>query len=235
MKWAILLGIICMGKGFETDSFTTTDGKSLEITFIKHGSLAICFDGHPIYIDPVSAYADYSTLPKADVILITHEHHDHFDPQAIAALATPHTRIITNKAVQQLLGKGKIMQNGDKWQIENWMEIQAFPAYNTSPEREIYHPRGRDNGFILALGGTRIYIAGDTEDIPEMQQAGPIDIAFLPVNQPYTMTVPQAARAARMIKPHILYPYHYGETPILQLKEELKNDQDIDVRIRQLQ
>lgn len=235
MKWAILLGIMCMGKGFETDSFTTTDGKSLEITFIKHGSLAICFDGHPIYIDPVSAYADYSTLPKADVILITHEHHDHFDPQAITALATPHTRIITNKAVQQLLGKGKIMQNGDKWQIENWMEIQAVPAYNTSPEREIYHPRGRDNGFILAFGGTRIYIAGDTEDIPEMQQAGPIDIAFLPVNQPYTMTVPQAARAARMIKPHILYPYHYGETPILQLKEELKNDQDIDVRIRQLQ
>lgn len=235
MKWGIILGILFMGKNFETDSFIATNGKSLEITFIKHGSLAFNFDGHRIYIDPVSTYADYSKFPKADLIIITHEHHDHFDPLAIAALEKPDTRIITNSAVQQMLGKGEVMKNGDELQIEDWIGLQAVPAYNTTPGREIYHPRGRDNGFILTLGGIRTYIAGDTEDIPEMQQMEPIDIAFLPVNQPYTMTIPQAVQAARMIRPHIFYPYHYGDTPVGQLKEELQNDKAIDVRIRQLQ
>lgn len=235
MSWIILLGVMLMGVKFESDHFVTKDGKDLEITFIKHASLMLNFDGYKIYVDPVSDYADYSQFPKADLILITHEHRDHFDPKAIALLETPNTCIVTNLAVQKKLGRGMMMKNGDELRPLEWIELQAVPAYNTTPGREVYHPRGRDNGFVLTLGGTRIYIAGDTEDIPEMQQLGPIDVAFLPVNQPYTMTVSQAARAARIIEPKILYPYHYGETSIELLKEELQPEKGIEVRVRQLQ
>ena len=114
------------------------------------------------------------------------------------------------------------------------MTIEAVPAYNTTPGREKYHPRHRDNGYILTLGGTRIYISGDTEDIPELADLKDIDIAFLPVNQPYTMTVQQAVHAAEMFSPKILYPYHYGDTKVEEIKEKLKNS-NIDVRIREMQ
>mgnify|MGYP000205328422 CR=1 FL=1 len=113
-------------------------------------------------------------------------------------------------------------------------EDRAVPAYNTTPGRDKYHPRHRDNGYILTFDGLRVYIAGDTEDIPEMKDLKDIDIAFLPVNQPYTMTVPQAAKAAKMFSPKILYPYHYGDTKIGELKDALKGS-GIDVRIRELQ
>ncbi len=127
------------------------------------------------------------------------------------------------------------MKNGDKLIPTDYLTLEAVPAYNTTAGREMYHPKHRDNGYILTLGGTRIYVAGDTEDIPEMAALGDIDIAFIPVNQPYTMTIDQAVNAARMIKPAILYPYHYGETDVTQLKKRLVSDKAIDVRIRQLQ
>ena len=220
---------------FESDTFETRSGKTLQITFIKHASLILAFDGKYIYVDPVSDYADFSQLPKADVILITHEHADHLDPKAIAALEKPGTVLITNASSQAKLGKGIILKNGDSLQPVPWLHLEAVPAYNTTPDRMMYHPKNRDNGYVLTLGDERIYIAGDTEDIPEMKKLKAIDIAFLPVNQPYTMTVPQAANAAKMFKPHILYPYHYSNTDIIQLKEALKDLPEIEVRIRQLQ
>ncbi len=219
---------------FEKDTFNV-NGKVLEITFIKHSSLIFSYDGHEIYIDPVSQYADYSQLPKADLILITHEHGDHFDVKAIEQLEGTNTRIILNPASQQKIGKGEAIKNGDKLAVDSYLNIEAVPAYNTTPDREMYHPRHRDNGYILTFGSMRIYVAGDTEDISEMTSFGSIDIAFLPVNQPYTMTPEQAANAARRVKPSILYPYHYGNTEIEELSALLKNDKDIDVRIRQLQ
>ena len=231
----MMTGGITGEQKFESDSFTTKEGKPLQITFIKHGSLLLQFDGHTIYIDPVSDYADYAKLPKADLILVTHEHGDHLDPRAIAKIEQPSTILIANAASQEKLGQGKVMKNGEQLQPLPWIDILAVPAYNTTPGREKFHPRHRDNGYVLTLGGTRIYIAGDTEDIPEMKQLKNIDIAFLPVNQPYTMTVPQAVHAAKMINPRILYPYHYGETAIEQLKKELEGQPKIDVRIRQLQ
>ena len=127
------------------------------------------------------------------------------------------------------------MKNGDSLTPVPWLKLEAVPAYNTTPDRVKYHPKNRDNGYILTLGGNRIYIAGDTEDIPELKQLKAIDIAFLPVNQPYTMTVPQAVHAAKMFNPRILYPYHYSDTDIKQLEEGLKNTPEIEVRIRQLQ
>ncbi len=220
---------------FESDIIDTRDGKTLKITFIKHGSLLLDYDGMVVYVDPVSEYADYTQMPKADVILITHEHGDHLDVKAIAAVEKEGTCMVTNAASALKLGKGTVMANGDKLKPEPWLALEAVPAYNTTEGREKYHPRGRDNGYVLLIGGTRIYIAGDTEDIPEMAGLKDIDIAFLPVNQPYTMTVPQAATAARMFKPRILYPYHYGDTEIAGLKDALKNEPEIEVRIRALQ
>lgn len=222
-------------QNFEIDSFTTKNGKNLNITFFKHASLLLDYEGKKIFVDPVSEYADYTRQPKADFILITHEHPDHFDPKAIAALETEETSIVTNPACQKMLGKGLAMKNGEVIQLAPDMRIEATPAYNTTPGREVYHPKDRDNGYILTLDGTRIYIAGDTEDIPEMEQIKDIDIAFLPVNQPYTMTPAQAIRAAKIIRPHILYPYHYGDTDINQVKDGLKNEPEIEVRIRALQ
>ena len=186
-------------------------------------------------IDPVSDYADFTQQPKADYILITHEHHDHFDTKAIAAIETPDTKIIANPNCQKMLDKGQAMKNGDILQIRPEIKLEAVPAYNTTPGRDKFHPKGRDNGYILTVGGTRIYIAGDTEDIPEMKQIKNIDIAFLPVNQPYTMTPEQAIQSAKTIQPHILYPYHYGDTNINEVKDGLKNEKEIEVRIRALQ
>ena len=171
---------------------------------------------------------------KELTILITHEHGDHLDPKAIQAVEKSDTEIIANENSQKKLGKGKVLKNGDTDTSISYMKIEAVPAYNTTPGRDKYHPRHRDNGYILTFDGLRVYIAGDTEDIPEMKDLKDIDIAFLPVNQPYTMTVPQAAKAAKMFSPKILYPYHYGDTKIGELKDALKGN-GIDVRIRELQ
>jgi L-ascorbate metabolism protein UlaG (beta-lactamase superfamily) len=157
---------------------------------------------------------DYATFPKANIILITHEHKDHFDREAIHQIRTPATAIYVNQAVFGHFKNGLVMRNGDKVQYADDISIEAVPAYNTTPGREQFHPKGRDNGYILTLDGLRIYIAGDTEDIPEMADIKDIDIAFLPCNQPYTMTVDQVVNAAKIIKPKILFPYHYNDTPV---------------------
>lgn len=220
---------------FEKDSFKTKEGDVLSIHFIKHGTLMLTYRGAVIHIDPVSSYADYSKLPKADILLITHEHGDHLDKKAIELIEKGDTKLIANESSVKILAKGVSVKNGDKLTPTDYLTLEAVPAYNTTPGREMYHPKYRDNGYILTLGGTRIYVAGDTEDIPEMAALGDIDIAFIPVNQPYTMTIDQAENAARMIKSAILYPYHYGETDVTQLKKRLISDKSIDIRIKQLQ
>lgn len=231
---SLFMASLASASNFASDSFKTKSGKELTITFIKHGSLMLTYDNHSIQVDPVSEYADYTTFPKADIILITHEHGDHLDPKAIQAVEKNSTEIIANENSQKKLGKGKVLKNGDTDTSISYMKIEAVPAYNTTPGRDKYHSRHRDNGYILTFDGLRVYIAGDTENIPEMKDLKDIDIAFLPINQPYTMTVPQAAKAARMFSPKILYPYHYGDTKIGELKDALKGS-GIDVRIRELQ
>lgn len=222
-------------QNFEQDSFKTKKGKVLKIIFFKHASLLFDFDGTKIYIDPVSEYANYSLLPKADILIITHEHHDHFDLKAISAIKNEQTKIIANPACHEILKQGDGMKNGDVIQLDKEIKIEAVPAYNTTPGRDKFHPKGRDNGYILTLDGTRIYIAGDTEDIPELEKIKDIDIAFLPVNQPYTMTPKQAIRATEIIQPRILYPYHYGDTDINKVKDGLNNRKSTEVRIREMQ
>ena len=199
---ACLMALGCQAQQ-QTDEFTTKSGKKVRFTCIKHASIQINYNGLEIQVDPVGKgmkpETDYSQFPKADIILVTHEHHDHFDSDAIAQLTKASTKIYLNPAVHKMFGSGKALKNGDKVKIANDITIEAVPAYNTTPGREQFHPKGRDNGYILTLDGMRIYIAGDTEDIPEMANIKDISIAFLPCNQPYTMTIEQAANAAKII------------------------------------
>ncbi|MHC1706379.1 MAG: MBL fold metallo-hydrolase [Bacteroidales bacterium] len=214
----------------DNDIIETTAG-SVKIHFLGHASLMLEFKGKTIYVDPWAKHTDFSNKPKADLILITHEHQDHLDQQAIAMISVQQTEIICNPAVKNIIGKGFSLKNGEH-NIWNDINIEAVPAYNTTAGREKFHPKGRDNGYILNIGDKRIYIAGDTEDIPEMKSLGKIDIAFLPMNQPYTMTPDQVVHAVSLLKPEILYPYHTTLEDTAKLSEMMAANKAIDLRIR---
>lgn len=227
---SLIIVINCMNAqtSYPVETLTTKDGKKINITLFKHASLAIEYEGLEIYVDPVTKVGDtqidYTSMPKADYILVTHEHWDHLDPVAIEELSKPDTQIILNATSEKQLGKGTIMANNQTMELKDGIILESVPAYNTTPGREKFHPKGNGNGYILTIDGTRIYIAGDTEDISEMSEIKNIDLAFLPVNQPYTMTIDQAEKAALTIKPKILIPYHFSDTPIEQLKQKLDKD-----------
>ena len=231
---------------YEVDVFQTKSGKTIRFHALMHGSIRMEYDGKEIEIDPVrqlrEKVVDYSAMPKADYIFVTHEHQDHFDQEAIRQLTKESTILITNKRCGDMLGYGTIMANGDNLQIADDFSVEAVPAYNTTEANKKFHPKGRDNGFILTIDGLRIYIAGDTEDIPEMMEQQTqgdarksafkdIDVAFLPCNQPFTMTPEQLVRVAKIIKPKVLFPYHYGDTDVRGIPEMLK-DEGVEVRIR---
>ena len=225
---------------YPVETLITKSDKPIDITLLKHASLAIAYDGKEIYVDPVTKIGgtviDYTSLPKADYILVTHEHGDHLDPNAIQELTKPGSEIILNETSRKQLGEGEAISNFQTLQLGDNILLEAVPAYNTTPGREKFHPKGNGNGYILNIDGVRIYIAGDTEDIPEMADIKNIDLAFLPVNQPYTMTIDQAEKAALTIKPKILIPYHYSNTHIEELKQRLdKDNSGIDVRIRPME
>lgn len=244
MKKIILSLLVMMGLALSThaaqrtDEFTTKSGKKVVMHCIKHASIRIQYDGLEIYVDPVGMNikpeTDFSQLPKANLMLITHEHPDHFDREAIAAVHTPVTTTYMNQAVFNLYHNGIVLKNGQSIDYREDIKVEAVPAYNTTEGREQFHPKGRDNGYVLTLDGLRIYIAGDTEDIPEMAELKDIDVAFLPCNQPYTMTVDQLVKAAKIIKPRVLFPYHYGQTVINRAVMMLVGT-GIDVRIRDYQ
>lgn len=220
---------------YEVDSFTTKSGKTVKFHALVHASIRIEYDGKEIMIDPVTKLGgktiDYTAMPKADYIFVTHEHHDHLDQEAIKQLTGDKTQLVTNQRCAEMLGYGQVMANGDVLQLSDDIRLEAVPAYNTTEGHLQFHPKGRDNGFILTLDGLRIYIAGDTEDIPEMAEIKDIDIAFMPCNQPYTMTVEQLINAARIVKPKVLFPYHYGQTDVSDIPSRLKF-MGIEARIR---
>ena len=220
---------------YEVDTFTTKNGKTVKFHALVHASIRIEYDGKEIQIDPVAKLGEktinYAAMPKADYIFITHEHHDHLDTTAINMLTGENTQLITNQRCADMLGYGTVMANGDTLQIADDFTVEAVPAYNTTEEHLQFHPKGRDDGFILTLDGLRIYIAADTEDIPEMAEIKDIDVAFMPCNQPYTMTPEQLINAARMVKPKVLFPYHYGQTDVSGIPSQLEAD-GVEVRIR---
>lgn len=236
---------LCSQFGGELDSFEAGKGVTADIFSIKHGSLAAHIGGKWFYFDPVTAAAqpatDYTDLPKADYIFITHGHGDHLDPAAIAQLLKEGTKIICNPASAEKVAAIEVeginapviaaLANGESFATAEGWKIDAVPAYNIAEEKQNFHPKGEGNGYVLTVNDFSLYVAGDTEEIEELSQLKDIDVAFLPCNLPFTMTPEQCATAAKMFSPKVLFPYHYGETEIQQLAD-LLSDTDIEVRIR---
>ena len=232
-----LTALVMTYKGFsqnypEFDRINTSVG-NVELHFIGHGSLMFKVNGFTIYIDPVKSSGDYRFLPKADLILVTHDHYDHLDVQLINELKKEETIVLTNEKSTEQIGWAVPMADGDRQEI-NDIVIEAVPAYNivnVQTSGEPFHPKGVGVGYILTIGGTKFYVAGDTENTPEMKTLNNIEVAFLPMNLPYTMTPEMVADAAKAFKPIILYPYHYGETNTNEIVNLMK-DSGVEIRIR---
>jgi len=190
----------------------TTFADVFTYTQIKHSTFVLQSDRTTVYVDPVGEAADFSGFPVPDLILITHIHKDHLAPDLVAALKQGKTKVMAPPSVVEQLGYGIAISNGDTTEILG-IGIEAIPAYNTTAERLKFHPKGRDNGYVLSKKGVRLYISGDTEDVPEMRSLEDIDIAFVCMNLPFTMTVEQAASAVNDFKPGIVIPYHYRGKP----------------------
>ena len=221
--------------GFESE-FLDRSPTSPEITFIGHGTLMFRQGATVIHVDPWGQLADYGKLPKADLVLITHEHRDHLDLQAIEAVRKDTTVIVAPETAAKQIKGAVVMKNGD---VKTFLGIpvEAVPAYNLVHMRSPgnpYHPKGAGNGYVITFKDKRVYIAGDTENTPEMKAMKDIYAAFLPMNLPFTMTPEMAADAARAFRPKILYPYHFGETDVQKLVTLLKDEKGIEVRIRKM-
>lgn len=219
----------------EEDIIKTSDG-DLKITFVGHGTLMFTFGGKVIHVDPTSQEADYSKMPKADLIMVTHEHGDHLDTKAIGVIRKEDTEIVLTEICARDVKGGVVMKNGDEKTVAG-LKIEAVPAYNIINKRQggqPFHPKGVGNGYIIAFGDKRVYVAGDTENTPEMKKLKDIDITFLPMNLPYTMTPEMVADAAKAFRPKIVYPYHFGNTDTSQLVKLLAEEKDIEVRIRDM-
>ncbi|MCK4762726.1 MAG: MBL fold metallo-hydrolase [Candidatus Aminicenantes bacterium] len=232
---ALVFSISAGNGSFEKDVIKTEKG-DLIITLVGHGTLMFEFDGKVIHVDPVGRVADYSKLPKADLVLVTHHHGDHLDADVLEQIKKEKTVIIATEKCTEKFSACKIMKNGDT-QTACGFKIEAVPAYNIVNKRssgDPYHVKSEGNGYIIIFAGKRVYVAGDTENTPEMKALKNIDIAFLPMNLPYTMTPEMVADAARAFRPGILYPYHYGSTDTAKLVELLKGEKDIEVRIRRI-
>ncbi len=241
MYWIFLLVFMLVAttaiakQQFQTDTIKTSGG-DLEITFIGHGTLMFNYGGKIFHVDPWGKLADYTELPKADVIILTHEHPDHLDPAAIKKIRTKNTVVVLTETCAQTVPGGLIMHNGDTKEVDG-VKIEAVPAYNIVHMRAPgvpYHPKGVGNGYIFTFGDKRVYVAGDTENTPEMENLKSIDVAFLPMNLPYTMTPEMVADAAKAFKPKVLYPYHTGDTDLSKLTNLMKGVQGIDVRLRSM-
>ena len=205
-------------------------GGTVDINCISHGSISVTYKDYIIQIDPVGGRnADYSSFQKADLILITHEHGDHLNKETIEMLTKDDTRLIANGKSQAQLGYGEVMANGQSVTVGKGITVEATPAYNTTEGRAQSHPKGNGNGYLLTLGGLRVFVSGDIE---EYAQLNDIDVAFLSANQPYTMTVEQCIHAAQVIKPKVLVPYHLSNTDMQAIKDGLEGS-GIDVRLHE--
>lgn len=225
------LSIVCFifGTFFPVNSLAND---SLVIHNLGHASVMFEYKGKVIHIDPRASESDYSKLPDADVICITHGHGDHYDLNAINLIDKTGAIMVLTQAVKDLntyKGETRVMKNGDSINIDG-IAIEAVPAYNIVTGNEtLFHPKGVGNGYILTFNNLRVYLAGDTHKIPEMAEMD-VDIAFIPMNLPYTMTPEMAADAAKALHPKIVYIYHYGSSDLDALRTLLK-DEPMEIRI----
>jgi L-ascorbate metabolism protein UlaG (beta-lactamase superfamily) len=226
---------------FEEDVIQTSGG-DLKITSVGHASVMFTFGGKVIHVDPVSDLADYSLLPKADLILVTHEDGDHLDRRAVKMLSSDKTTLIVCPNCSLYLPAGRIMINGETDTVAGF-KVEAVPAYNIfgrGGNGKPYTPRGSANGYILTFGNKRVYVAGVTESIPEMQKFRPIDVAFLPLNETgrglalRTMNPSMFSDAVAALQPKILFPYNYGSNDPKGFAGLVKNQQGIDLRLRDM-
>jgi L-ascorbate metabolism protein UlaG (beta-lactamase superfamily) len=228
-RTTVLAGFISLVFSHGALIYGSAGKDTFSIHYLGQSALYFEYKDLVIHVDCYSSYANYDTLPDADLILITHDHSDHYDVTALNKIKTDSTLMICTQTVKNkgtYSGVIQVMNNGDSLFLKG-ITIKAVPAYNTT---STFHAKGVGNGYVITLGEKRIYIAGDTELIPEMSGLGVIDIAFLPMNLPYTMTVAMAADAAKTIKPAILYIYHYGTSDTASLRNSLR-DQNMVVRI----
>jgi len=235
ISFLLMTALVSAQSPFETDLIKTSGG-DLKITFIGHGTLMFTYAGKVIHVDPYGKLADFSKLPKADLILLTHEHPDHLDLEALGKVRTDKTKLILTEICGQKVKGGEVMKNGDV-KVVDGLKVEAVPAYNLVHKRDTgqpFHPKGNGNGYVITFGDKKVYVAGDTENVPEMKALTSIDVAFLPMNLPYTMTPEMVADAAKAFKPKILYPYHTGETDLSKLTALLKGVPDMDVRLRKM-
>lgn len=179
---------------------------------VHHASIVLETPAGVLYVDPVGDAAEYEAFPAADLVLVTHQHGDHYNEDVLRAVKGD-APMIVNPAVMDMLpddlkANTSAMANGDTAMLPG-LQLDAIPAYNTTPGKEKFHPQGRDNGYVLTMGDFRIYISGDTEDIPEMRALTDVDLAFVCMNLPFTMAVAAAADAVRELRPTNVYPYHY--------------------------
>jgi L-ascorbate metabolism protein UlaG (beta-lactamase superfamily) len=212
------------------ETFSTSAG-NLQLTPIQHASLLIQAGGKVLYIDP--AQGSYDGLPQADYILITDIHGDHLAPPVINKLKKADTVIVAPKAVAAQVAAAKVVSNGEKTTLGPFA-VEAIPMYNLTrgpSAGQLYHDKGRGNGYIVTYGGKRFYFSGDTEAIPEMKALKNIDVAFVCMNLPYTMTPQEAAEGVRAFHPAIVYPYHYMGSDLNAFAKALDGS-GIDVRIR---
>ena len=215
--------------------------ESLKIYYVTHGSIVIKSRFTTILVDPVmklggKTYQYGWFKAAASAVLVTHEHHDHLSSEAVDyvldrsnAGGNRKVGIYGNRKSIEALGKGSVLNNGDTLSLDyGRVHITAVPAYNTTKDHMKFHPRGNGNGYLIKVGNLVIYVAGDTEVIPEMKTIGKVDIAILPVNQPYTMTPEQCVKAAKIINPKVVIPYHMGETDITPVLKAFENS---DIRV----
>ncbi len=212
------------------DELNTPEGV-VKITPIQHASLMLEVPGQVVYVDP--AMGKYNGMPKGDLILLTHTHSDHLSITNIERLRKAQTRIIAPEAAAKSVAGASVMRNGETKTVGKWT-IEAIPAYNVKrkrPDGAVYHDKGHGNGYVLTFGGKRIYIAGDTEDVPEVRALKNIDVAFIPMNLPFTMQPDEAAELVRALKPKVVYPYHYRGTDLSVFEKALAGS-GVEVRIR---
>lgn len=217
----------------QADTFQTSLGE-LKITPVRHGSVMLEVGGKVWHIDPWSQ-ADYSSLPKADVILITDIHGDHMDPKAIEQVRKGSTVIVAPAAVAKTVTEAKVLNNGESTTIGG-VKIEAVPMYNLKrgPEPgKRFHDKGRGNGYVLNVGDTRVYFSGDTEAVAEMKALEDIDVAFVCMNLPYTMPPEEAAEGVKAFQPGVVYPYHYRDSDLSVFSKALEGESDIEVRLRE--
>jgi len=237
MQLALSLMLLC-AVAQENDTVQTTKGL-LTIKPLNHATFVLSWNGKTVYVDPVGGKERFAGQPAPDLILVTDIHGDHADARTLKAVAGEKTRVVMPKAVADKLAQdgftaknAAVLANGETAKLDD-ITVEAVPMYNLTADRLKFHDKGRGNGYVLELGGARVYVSGDTEDIPEMRKLAKIDVAFVCMNLPYTMTIEQAASAVLEFRPKVVYPYHYRGQDTAAFKALVeKGTKEVEVRLR---